>query len=102
MADTPIVAKLRYDNVFSLGDNSYQLITSPLNPSRDDNTPPVKPNYRVVLEKDEDGRTVAKCKDIRGVITDGATEQEALANIGEAITAYLESEGKTKEFNLMI
>lgn len=60
------------------------------------------PHYRVTVETDEDNRIVAKCIDLQGVITDGANEDKALANVVEAIAAYLESQGKTKEFNLIV
>lgn len=59
------------------------------------------PTYRVTVEEDEDGRTVAKCIDLPGAISDGENEDDALKNIVEAISAYLESQGQTKEFNLI-
>jgi predicted RNase H-like HicB family nuclease len=48
--------------------------------------------------EDEDGRIVVKCPDIPGVVTDGATKEEAMKNVIEAIQAVVGSE---KEFNLI-
>ena len=47
--------------------------------------------YTVVLEKDEDARIVAICPALQGCYTDGATEEEALENIREAIQAHIET-----------
>lgn len=58
--------------------------------------------YRAVLERDEDGRIVVTCAELEGVVTDGATEDEALHNAVEAISAYLESMGISQAFNLMV
>lgn len=63
---------------------------------------PLKKNYRVSLKKDEDGRVVAKCLDLKGVVTDGANEEEAITNAHEAIQAMLESLDITEEFNLIV
>ncbi|MCA2003797.1 MAG: type II toxin-antitoxin system HicB family antitoxin [Candidatus Nitrosotenuis sp.] len=62
----------------------------------------LKKNYRISLQKDEDGRIVAKCLDLKGVVTDGANEEEAITNAYEAIQAMLESMGITEEFNLIV
>lgn len=48
--------------------------------------------FHVVLKKDEDGWTVAECPALPGCYSQGKTEQEALANIKEAITAWLWAE----------
>lgn len=45
--------------------------------------------FHVVLSKDEDGWIVAECPALPGCFSQGKTEQEALANIKEAITAWL-------------
>ena len=50
--------------------------------------------YAVILEKDEDGRFVASVPDLPGTISDGATEDDALVNIKDAILAMLESMGQ--------
>jgi predicted RNase H-like HicB family nuclease len=44
--------------------------------------------YKVVLSKNEDGYTV-HCPALRGCWSQGATEEEALANIRSAIEEYL-------------
>lgn len=44
--------------------------------------------YKVVLSKNEDGYTV-NCPGLRGCWSQGATEEEALANIRSAIEEYL-------------
>ena len=46
---------------------------------------------RVLIEPDEDGKFVATCPTLPGCISEGDTRQEALANIREAIAAYIES-----------
>ena len=45
----------------------------------------------VTLERDETGAVVAECPAIPGCVSQGATEDEALANIREAIVACLET-----------
>ena len=47
--------------------------------------------YRVLLEQDEDGVYVAEVPALPGCISQGRTRAEALANIKEAITGYVES-----------
>jgi predicted RNase H-like HicB family nuclease len=44
----------------------------------------------VTLERDETGMMVAECPAIPGCVSQGRTEQEALANIKEAIIGCLE------------
>ncbi|MDG2307223.1 MAG: type II toxin-antitoxin system HicB family antitoxin [Candidatus Binatia bacterium] len=44
----------------------------------------------VTLERDETGAVVAECPAIPGCVSQGTTEDEALANIREAIVACLE------------
>lgn len=48
-------------------------------------------NLIVTLETDETGMIVAECPAIPGCISQGATEDEAMANIREAIELCLES-----------
>lgn len=48
--------------------------------------------FHVVLSKDEDGWIVAECPALPGCVSQGRTEQEALTNIKEAITAWLWAE----------
>ncbi len=47
--------------------------------------------YRVLIEQDEDGVFVAAAPSLPGCISQGATRQEALTGIREAMTLYLES-----------
>ena len=47
--------------------------------------------YRVFLEQDEDGIYVAEVPSLPGCISQGVTRAEALANIKEAMEAYIES-----------
>jgi predicted RNase H-like HicB family nuclease len=44
----------------------------------------------VILERDETGMIVAECPAIPGCVSQGSSEDEALANIKEAIVACLE------------
>jgi predicted RNase H-like HicB family nuclease len=46
--------------------------------------------FPITLERDETGMIVAECPSIPGCVSQGATEQEALANIHEAIVGCLE------------
>ncbi len=47
--------------------------------------------YRVLIEQDEDGVYVAEVSALPGCISQGKTRSEAIDNIKEAITGYLES-----------
>ncbi|MEI7639417.1 MAG: type II toxin-antitoxin system HicB family antitoxin [Syntrophus sp. (in: bacteria)] len=47
---------------------------------------------KIVLEKGMDGYIVAHCPALKGCVTQGCTEEEALNNLKEAIELYLESE----------
>jgi len=57
--------------------------------------------YQIILNQDEDGRYVATCPDLPGVVTDGASEDEALKNVTEAILAMQESKGIKKDFMII-
>jgi predicted RNase H-like HicB family nuclease len=46
----------------------------------------------VVIEQDEDGSFVASCPALKGCWSQGETEEEAMANIREAIAGWLEAE----------
>lgn len=48
--------------------------------------------FHVTLELAEDGWVVAECPALPGCVSQGQTEEEALANIKEAITAWLWAE----------
>jgi len=45
--------------------------------------------YKVVLQKSEEGYSVS-CPGLPGCLSQGATEEEALENIRDAISEYLE------------
>lgn len=47
---------------------------------------------KVVLEQGIDGFIVAFCPALKGCVTQGRTEQEAIANLKEAIELYLEAD----------
>ena len=47
--------------------------------------------YRVLIEQDEDGVFVAECPSLPGCISQGATRDEAVANIKDAVAGYFES-----------
>jgi predicted RNase H-like HicB family nuclease len=53
--------------------------------------------YRVLVEQDEDGVFVAEVPSLPGCISQGQTRHEALENIKEAISVYLESLQKHDE-----
>jgi len=50
--------------------------------------------YRVYLEPDEDGVFVATCPTLPGCVSQGKDEKEALENIKEAVTAWLQAENQ--------
>jgi predicted RNase H-like HicB family nuclease len=47
--------------------------------------------FRIIVEPDEDGVFVATVASLPGCISQGATREEALHNVREAIQGYLES-----------
>jgi antitoxin HicB len=47
--------------------------------------------YRVLIEQDEDGVFVAEVPALPGCISQGSTRSEAVLNIKDAISGYLES-----------
>ena len=47
---------------------------------------------KIVLEKGMDGYIVAYCPSLKGCVTQGHTEEEAIQNIKEAIELYLEAD----------
>ena len=48
-------------------------------------------HFTVVYEQDEEGRILAVCPALQGCYSEGETEDEARANIREAIEAHIES-----------
>ena len=53
--------------------------------------------YRIVIEIDEDGMYVVSCPSLPGCISQGKTREEAVENIKDAISGYLESLKKHDE-----
>ena len=47
--------------------------------------------FTIVYERDEDGRVIALCPALQGCYAEGESEEEARANIREAIEAHIES-----------
>ena len=47
--------------------------------------------FHVTLEKAEDDWIVAECPALPGCVSQGATREEAVRNISEAVAGYLES-----------
>jgi len=47
--------------------------------------------YRIFIEQDEDGIFIAQCPALPGCISQGKTRKEALENIKDAMSGYLES-----------
>ena len=47
---------------------------------------------KIVLQEGLDGYIVAHCPALKGCVTQGHTEEEALKNITEAIELYLEAD----------
>jgi len=48
-------------------------------------------NFKIVLEKDEDGWVVATCPSLPGCTSQGKTEQQALKNMKEAIELHIKA-----------
>jgi predicted RNase H-like HicB family nuclease len=48
-------------------------------------------NFRIVLEKDEDGWFVVTCPSLPGCISQGKTERQAISNMKEAIQLHIRS-----------
>ncbi len=49
---------------------------------------------KIILEKGMDGYIVAYCPALKGCVTQGRTEEEAINNLKEAIELYLEADPK--------
>ena len=47
--------------------------------------------FRVLIETDEDGVFIATCPSLPGCVSQGTTRDEALANIRDAMVAYVAS-----------
>lgn len=53
--------------------------------------------FRITVEQDEDGVFVAECSSLPGCVSQGKTREEAVKNIKDAISGYLESLKKHNE-----
>ena len=53
--------------------------------------------YRIFIEQDDDGVFVAECPALPGCISQGNSRREAVQNITDAISGYLESLKKHSE-----
>ena len=51
----------------------------------------MKMKYRIEIEQDEDNKLIVECHSLQGCISQGTTRQEALTNIKDAISGYLQS-----------
>lgn len=47
--------------------------------------------YTVIIEKGRESGFVARCPVLRGCVSQGKTRREALKNLKEAMTAYIET-----------
>ncbi|MCK5422650.1 MAG: type II toxin-antitoxin system HicB family antitoxin [Deltaproteobacteria bacterium] len=47
---------------------------------------------KIILEEGMDGYIVAHCPALKGCVTQGRTEEEAIKNLKEAIELYLEAD----------
>lgn len=52
----------------------------------------VKMKLKIVLEQGMDGYITAYCPALKGCVTQGKTEEEAVKNLKEAIELYLEAD----------
>ena len=48
-------------------------------------------NFKIVIEKDEDGSLVATCPSLPGCISQGKTERESIKNLKEAIQLHVKT-----------
>lgn len=70
---------------------------------RDSSEIQLRPCYRVVMKKGQDGWIVIKCLDVQGAVSQGKDKNEALKNIIEAISAILEDiHGEPLEFSVLV
>ena len=81
--------KININNIFKrhLVDNTYNLSTSK----------GINMKFRIIIEQDEDGIFVAECPNLPGVVSQGKTRDEAIANVKDAIEGYLASLKKHNE-----
>ena len=60
------------------------------------------PSYRVVLRNGEDGQIVAQCVEFPGAISQGRNRDEALKNIIEALTLFLEETSPEQQSEFVV
>lgn len=53
--------------------------------------------HKIIISQDEDGFFVAECSSLPGCISQGASKEEALVNIKDAIEGYIKSLKKHEE-----
>ncbi len=53
--------------------------------------------FRIIIEKDEDGVFIAECPNLPGCISQGKTRMEAIKNMKDAVSGYIESLKKHNE-----
>jgi predicted RNase H-like HicB family nuclease len=51
--------------------------------------------FNIIIEKDDEGRYVAECPDLRGCLSEGENLENALENVNEAIIGCLKSRLKS-------
>lgn len=61
-----------------------------------------KETFRIYLNEGEDGWIVVTSPDLKPLVTQGKTEDEAIANAYEAAELLLEESGLKKDFNLLV
>lgn len=48
-------------------------------------------NFKIIIEKDEDGIFVATCPSLPGCISQGKSEKQAIRNMKEAVELHVKS-----------
>ncbi len=56
-------------------------------------------DFRVTLDRDEDGVWIIECPSIPGCVSQGQTKEDALENIKEAIALCLEVRAERRGFH---
>jgi predicted RNase H-like HicB family nuclease len=79
-------------NYESIPDKGYRIQT----------TEQAKETYRIYLQKGQDGWIVVTSADLKALVTQGKTEDEAIGNAYEATELLLEESGQKKDFNLVV
>jgi predicted RNase H-like HicB family nuclease len=61
-----------------------------------------KETFRIYLQEGQDGWIVVTSPDLAPLVTQGKTEEEAIANAYQAAELLLEESGLNKDFNLLV